>query len=167
MMIRISAWLARGAILLAGGLLAAAALPAEARLRWSLLGAPFVILGLWLGSYFTRFERLPTVGLVGIVALAGVALYFGLNATLVLIALLMALVGWDLDLFARRLRAFKRIEGGVVGRHLRATAIVSLIALGLVLLGLHIGSTVSFWPALLLAAVSFASLVALLRLSRA
>ncbi|MCR4404452.1 MAG: hypothetical protein NUW06_04120 [Candidatus Acetothermia bacterium] len=160
-----SVWFARAALLASGAFLVAAAIPAEAGLRWSLLGAAFVILGLWLGSYFTRFERLPTVGLAGMVALAGVAVYFGLNATFILIALLLAMVGWDLDLFARRLWGFVRIEGGVVSRHLRATAIVGLIGLGLVLLGLHVSSAVSFWPALLLAAVSFASLVALLRLS--
>jgi phage shock protein PspC (stress-responsive transcriptional regulator) len=162
-----SAWLARGALLGAGGCLAAAAIPAEAGLRWSLLAAVSIILGLWLGSYFTRLERLPTAGVAGMVVLAGVALYFGLNATLVLIALLLAMLAWDLDLFARRLRGFARIEGGVVARHLRATAIVGLITLGLLLLGLHISSGLSFWPALLLAAASFASLVALLRLASA
>lgn len=160
-----SAWVARGAILLAGGLLALAALPAQAVIRWSLLGLLSLLLGLWLGSYFTWLRRLPTAGLLGTLGLAAAALYFRLNAALVVTAFLMALIGWDLDLFARRVRAFKRIEGGVVGRHLRATLIVGLISLGSVLLGLHVSSTVSFWPAVLLAAVSFASLVALLRLS--
>jgi hypothetical protein len=162
-----SAWPARAALLLAGGLLAAAAIPAEAGIRWGLLGPLFVLLGLWLGSYSTRFDRLPTIGLLGTTGVAAAALYFRLNTTLVVTALLLALVGWNLGLFSRRLRGFKRIEGGVVGRHLRAMAIVVLITLGLVLLGLHISSTVSFWPALLLAAVSFASLVAILHLSNA
>jgi|GEM_PF-6945097 len=155
------AWLARGAGLSSGGLLAGALLSALPQVR---LGG-FLIIALWVGSYFARWDRVPTLGLLGMTGMAVAGLYFGLNATLTAAALVLALVGWDLDLFARRLRDFPRKEGGVVSHHLRATAVVAALALGLVLLGLHVHFTLSFGLALLLAVASFASLVAILRLS--
>lgn len=159
-------WLARSAILLGGGLLAGALAPAQAEVRWAGLGLIFVLLTIWLGSYFARWDRLPTLGLLGMMGMGVAGLYLGFNATVIAAALVLALLGWDLDLFARRLRDFERIDPGAVGRHLRAAAAVAALALGLVLLGLHVRLTLSFGLALLLAALSFVSLMAILRLGR-
>jgi len=158
-------WLARGAILSSGGLLAGALLPAFPQVRLGGLALDLAVIVLWLGSYFARWDRVPTLGLLGTVGMAAAALYFGLSATLITAALVAALVGWDLDLFARRLRDFERIGPGVVGHHLRSTALVGALALGLALFGFHVRFTLTFGLALFLAAVSFASLVAILRLS--
>ncbi|MFQ6090793.1 MAG: hypothetical protein ACE5LD_05075 [Candidatus Bipolaricaulia bacterium] len=160
-------WLARGAILLAGGLLVGALLPALPEVRLGGLALVFLVISLWLGSSFARWDGFPTLGLLATVGMAATALYFGLNATLSAAALVAALIGWDLDLFAQRLRGFERIDPGVVSQHLRATATVAALALGLALLGLHVHLSLSFGLALLLAVASFASLVAILRLSRA
>jgi len=159
--------LARSTILLAGGLLAGALLTAQPAVRWSGVGLDLLVIALWIGSYFARWDGVPTLGLLGMTGMTVAALYFGLNATLLAAALVAALVAWDLDLFARRLRDCERKEGGVVGQHLRATATVAALALGLALLGLHVHFSLSFGLALLLAVASFASLVAILRLSRA
>jgi hypothetical protein len=161
-----TAKLARGAILLSGGLLAGALPLAPAEVRWGGLGLILLLIALWIGSYFARWDRVPTLSLLGTVGLAIAALYFGLSATLIAAALVLALIGWDLDLVARRLRDFARVEGGVVGRHLRSTAIVAALALGLALLGLRVRLTLTFGLALLLAVASFASLVAILRLEK-
>ncbi len=158
------AWLARAAILGAGGALAVALLPAQAEVRWSGLIVDFSIMLLWLASYFLRWDHFPTAALLGTVAVAVVGLYFGLSATLIAVVLVLALVGWDLDLFGRRLRGFAQVKGEAIIRHLRATSIVAALALGLALLGLHLRFTLGFGLALLLAMASFASLVAILRL---
>ncbi len=162
------AWLARGALLLGGGLLAGAFLAAPVGLRFGGEGLLFLFLALWLGSSFLSgsWDRLPILGLGGLIGLAAGALYFELSPPLVLAAVAVILLGWDLDLFARRVRGFRRIEGGVVRRHLRATGLVTAGGLGLALLGLNIRFSMSFGLALLLALASFASLVAILRLAR-
>ena len=161
-----TAKLARGAILLSGGLLAGALLPARWAVTWSGLGLVLLLIALWIGSYFARWDRIPAFGLVGVTGLAVAGLYFGLDATLIAAALVLALVGWDLDLFARRLRDFAWVDPGVVRSHLRATAAVAALALGLALLGLHVRLTLSFGLALLLAVAMIASLVGILRMSR-
>ncbi len=158
------AWLARAAILGSGGLLAVALLSSRTGVRWGGLVIESLIVLLWWVSYFARWDRLPTAALLATAGVAVVGLYFGLNATVIAIALVLALVGWDLDLFGRRLRDFARVKRGVIARHLRATAIVAALGLGLTLLGLHLRLTLSFGLALLLAMASFASLVAILRL---
>lgn len=160
-------WLARGAILLSGGLLLGAFLPALPEVRLGGLALVLSVISLWLGSSFAHWDRVPTLGLLATVGTATTALYFGLDAMLSAASVVAALVGWDLDLFARRLRGFERKEGGVIGNHIRATIALAALALGLALLGLHIHLSLSFGLALLLAVASFASLVAILRLSRA
>jgi len=159
-------WVARGAILLSGGLLAGALIPAPSEVRLGGLVLDLLLVSLWVGSYFARWDRVPTAGLLATVGLATAALYFGLNATLCAAALVAALVGWDLDLFARRLRDFAQIDPGVIRGHLKSTALVATLGIGLALVGLHVRITLSFGLALLLAVASFASLVAILRLGR-
>lgn len=168
------AWLARAAILLGGGLLARAFLSAPLGTRFGGEGLLLVLLSLWLGSSFSRkagrsaWSRLPILGLGGLIGLAVWALYLELSPPLVLAAAALAFLGWDLDLFARRLRGFTRIEGGVVRRHFQAAGLLAAAGLGLAFLGLNLrfAFALSFGLALLLTFASFASLVTILRLAR-
>ncbi|MGQ9733548.1 MAG: hypothetical protein ACUVQU_00625 [Candidatus Bipolaricaulia bacterium] len=163
------AWLARGALLLGGMLLAGAFFAAPVGVRFGGEGLLFLLLSLWLGSSFlsgSLWDRLPILGLGGLISLAAGALYFELSPPLVLTAASLVLLGWDLDLFSRRVRGFSRLEGGVVRRHLQATGLVAASGLGLALLGLRLYFSLSFGLALLLALASFATLVAILRLAR-
>jgi len=143
-----------------------ALLSVRGAVRWGGLGLVFLVIAIWIESYFARWDLIPVVGLVGMTGLAVAGLYSGLDATLCAAASVLALVGWDLDLFARRLRDFPRIEGEVVGNHLKSTALVAALGIGLVLLGLHVRLTLSFGPALLLAVAMIASLVGILRMGR-
>lgn len=171
------AWLARTALLFGGGLLAKAflAAPIWSGARLGGEGLLLALLALWLGSSFSPragraasalWDRVPILGLGGLLGLAAGALYLELSPPLVLAAAALVLLGWDLDLFARRLRGFMRIEGGVVRRHLWSVGLLAAVGLGLALLGLNLRFALSFGLALLLAIASFASLVAILRLAR-
>jgi hypothetical protein len=165
-------WLARTALLLAGGLLARAFSTAPIWARFGGEGLLLASLALWLGSSFSRkaghpaWDRLSLLGLGGLIGSAVGALYFELSPLLVLTAASLVFLGWDLDLFARRLSGFARIEGGVVRRHLQSAGLVAACGLGLALLGLNLRFALGFGLALLLAFASFASLVAILRLAR-
>lgn len=160
--------LAWSLVLASYGLALAAYWTLEAHLRLAGMALLSLIALLWLGSYPLKLkqERLPSVGLVGMTVLIALGLYLGLNKTLLALALVAALAGWDLDLFARRLRAVAMIESGVITHHLLASFAVAGLALGLLLAGLYVRLQLSFGMALLLATVSFLSLVLILRLGR-
>ncbi len=159
--------LAWGLVFTGYGLILAACWPLEVHLRLTGFALASLIALLWLGSYPLRQERLPSVGLVGMTVLIAAGFYLGLRRELLAPALVAALAGWDLDLFARRLRSVRAIECKVIIRHLLTSFAVAGLALGLLLAGLFVRLQLSFGLALLLAAVSFVSLVLILRLGQA
>ena len=167
---RVLRWLARGlawGLILAGcGLTLAAYWSLEVHLRLAGIALLSLIALLWLGSYPLGQERLPSAGLVGMTVLVAVGFHLGLKGGLLAPALVAALAGWDLDLFARRLRPVGAIEPKVITRHLLASFAVAGLALGLLLAGLSLRLELNFGLALLLATVSFFSLVLILRLGR-
>jgi len=98
------------------------------------------------------------------IAIAVAGMLYGLKA-LAPIALILALAGWDLDLFSKRLEKFARVEGDLELNHLKRLAVISAAALLLVALALIARLKLSFGIALAISLVSLASLIVILRLA--
>lgn len=132
-----------------------------------LSGAPFslIIGGIWLvNSWRAKWSWLSSASFVVIVALAVVAALYGPKA-LAPIALILALFGWDLDLFSKRLEKFQKVEGDLELNHLKRLLIMSTISLILVAIALIAQFKLSFGIALAISLVGLASLIAILRLA--
>jgi len=165
-------WFTWGLIALAGGLLGLgwAALPLES---WARPAGPCLIsliTALWVGSHFgsgsLRWERLPSAGLVGLVLLAAGELYLGPGKVLPALAVALALLGWELELFLRRLWGLGRVKPKLILHHLVASGLTVGTAVALLLVGFYLRLGLTFGLTLLLAVVGFASLVVILRLAR-
>lgn len=130
-----------------------------------LIGAPWIA-GCWLLGLIGRqrgWDWSAPLGSIGFVSAAAFGVWRGAPAAWMLFATVSALVAWDLDVFAQRMRRAKRVAGEaeLIQSHLRRVSIAG--GLGLALGGLAVSVRVEFsfgWALLL-------GLLALLGLSRA
>lgn len=91
----------------ASGLLAAGLAAQE---RW-LLAALAIGLGVgWLAGSWRQWSAANTVGLAGHITLAVAAAMIGVSGSLLLVAVVLALAGWDLHRFSQRVGQAARIE---------------------------------------------------------
>lgn len=100
--------------------------------RWVGAVASVALGGLWLAAQQRGWNGVEALGLVGFVSLAAVGVLLGLAAPMLLVGVVVALVAWDLDRFARRLRSAGHVEAerALVRAHLQRV----LLAVGLGLL---------------------------------
>jgi hypothetical protein len=118
---------------------------------------------LWLLGRRRDWDWMASVVLIFLVGAAAGGLWLDLGAGWMLIGVVAALSAWDLDHFARRLRAVGRVEGArdLERRHLLRLLIVDGLGLLLAAVALKIKVGLSFGAAFLL------GLLAVVGLSRA
>ena len=134
----------------------------------SLLACGFALHDQWVGTavvlaagalwLLAQWRALPWASPAGLVAqgiAAAVAMLLGVGGVWPVLALVAALVAWDLDQFSQRMRAAGRVDDalGQERRHIRRILIVAGLGglLGLAALSLQV--RLSFGLALLLAVV--------------
>jgi hypothetical protein len=159
-----------GWILPAGTVLAAAVLAVGYGLHGMWQGAAVALATgvLWLVGQRRRWKRVAAVALVIWVGAAAIGLEMGVGGGWMLVGVVAALVAWDLDHFAWRMRVVGRVQDADVlaRRHLRRSLAVA--ALGLFLgaaalsLRIRLGFAVAFLLALL-ALVGLSRVVGFLR----
>jgi hypothetical protein len=106
--------------------------------HWVGATASIVLGGLWLAGLRRGSNGIEGVGLVGFVGIAAVGAWLELSASVLLVGIVAALVAWDLDRFAQRLRSAGYVEAEpvLVRAHLQRLLIVAGVGL---LLGLLAG----------------------------
>ena len=119
---------------------------------WQLV---FAIVGLgvvWFIGEGKGWRGLPEAGLIIFIGLAALGLYLEKPAFLMLLGSIVALVTWDLSLFARRLAQAEWIENDVTVRRTHWQRLAMTAGLGLLLSGLALGVAIpmSFGVAIIL-----------------
>ena len=106
--------------------------------QWIGVAASVALGCLWLAGLRRGWQGTEVLGLAGFVGVAAVGVWLEVAAPILLAGVVAALVAWDLDRFAQRLRSAGQIEQepALVRAHLRQLPIVA--GLGL-LLGLAAG----------------------------
>ncbi len=138
------------------------------------LGTAYALANLWIpGAVISlvglalalRRHRTAAGGawlmVVVVSGLAAVGAWIGLDPWLLLLGLIASLSAWDLDAFARQVKAADAVEPALEGRHLRRLLVVDGIGLLLAGLALTVQVRLSFGLAVAVA------IVALVGLSRA
>jgi hypothetical protein len=107
---------------------------------------------LWLAGWARQLDWTATAGLVAYTGLAANGIWLGLGAGWMLLALVAALVAWDLAPFQRRMASTDgvRKQGAVERRHLVRLGLVVGLGSVLALLTLGIELRLTFLSALLL-----------------
>ena len=147
---RVTAWL-----LPVGTVLAAAALATGYGLNGSWGGAvvALVVGAVWLAGQWRRWGWVASVALVLLIGVAAVGLGGGVGGGWMLVGVVVALVAWDLDRFAWRMRVAGYVEGvdALERRHLRRLLIVAGAGLLLGAVALSVKIRLGFAVAFLLA----------------
>jgi hypothetical protein len=162
---RVTAW-----FLPASTVFAAAALAAGYGLNalWGGAAIALVVGAFWLTGQWRRWGWVTSAALVLLTGAAAMGLWLGVGGGWALVGVVAALVAWDLDRFAWRMRAVGRVEDAdaLERRHLwRLLAVCGVgLLLGAVALGFRIqlGFAVAFVLALL-AVLGLSRLVGFLR----
>jgi hypothetical protein len=122
---------------------------------WAGTAAVLAAGALWLLSQWRALPWASTAGLVAQAIAAAAAMLLGVGGGWPVLALVAALVAWDLDQFSQRMRAAGRVDDapGQERRHIRRLLIVAGLGglLGLVALSFQV--RLSFGLALVLAVV--------------
>jgi hypothetical protein len=129
---------------------------------WAGTAAILAVGALWLLGQLrppTRPGALPwtsSVAFVMLVIAAAVAMLLSVGAAWPLLGLVAALVTWDLDHFAQRMQAAKRVDDrpGLERGHIQRLLIVAAVGYLLAAVGLVLQLRLSFGLALLLAALA-------------
>ncbi len=156
--------LAQGAVALATLTLVASlsawSVEAEGQSALGVLGISIALGGLWLVSLQQGWGWTASPELLAFVCLSALGAWLGASAVGTLSAVVAALVAWDLQRFAERLRRAERVEAEapLVEAHVRRLAIIG--GLGLLLGGIALVWHVqlSFWWTLSLSLIALAGL---------
>jgi hypothetical protein len=147
---RMTAWL-----LPAGTVLAAVVLAMGYGLNglWGGAAVALVVGVFWLAGQWCRWEWVASVALVLLIGVAAVGQSGGVGGGWMLAGVVVALVAWDLDRFAWRMRVAGYVEGVDVleRRHLRRLLIVVGAGLLLGAIALNVKIRLGFAVAFLLA----------------
>lgn len=124
--------------------------------QWLIGLATATLGGLWLAGQARDWRWTTPLGLPLILAAGGSLSGGFLSPGLALAAVLLALSGWDLDRFSRRLRAIENAADpeGMDKRHLLYLLTICLVGMSLGAAGLLINLRLGFWLALFLAALA-------------
>jgi hypothetical protein len=154
-----TAWLLPAGIVLAVAVLA---IGYGLSALWRGAAVALAVGAFWLAGQWRRWGWVASVALVLLIGAAAVGLWSGVGGGWMLVGVVTALVAWDLDRFAWRMRAVGRVEDvDVFGRrHLQRLLTVGGIGLLLGAVALSLRVRLGFAVAFLLA------LLAVLGLSR-
>lgn len=144
-----------GWLLPVGTVLAAAALATGYGLSglWGGSAVALVVSAFWLVGQWRKWGWVASVALVLLIGAAAVGLGMGIGGGWMLVSVVVALVAWDLDRFAWRMRAAGRVEGvdALERRHLWRLLIVAGAGLLLGAVALSVKIRLGFAVAFLLA----------------
>ena len=120
--------------------------------RWAAAAAALAAGVLWLAGWWRRIAGTEGAGLLAFTGLAAWGLWLGLGAGWMLLAVVGALVAWDLAPFQRRMAATDRVQeqAAIERRHLARLGLVIGLGCFLALLALGIELRLTFLPILLL-----------------
>lgn len=126
------------------------------------VGVAAVLAGgaLWLLGQLRALDWASSAALVMQAVAAAVAVLLAVSGGWPVLGLVAALVAWDLDQFAQRMRAAGRVDDapGLERRHIRRLLVVAAIGAVLGAIGLGLRVRLSFGLALLLAALAMLGL---------
>lgn len=151
--------IARGGWLLSYGILSLLLL-IHGEWPWATLTGAFGIFAL-LTSY-GRWSWLGSLNLLGLLSITGFVA-ITLSPWGALLSVVVGLIAWDSELFARRLEPFAEIPRMIARTHLTRLGLIAFVSVGLGAVALTIQLSVSFGWALL---VAFSFLIAFLLLLR-
>ncbi len=120
------------------------------------LGAVSLLTSYGRWSWFVSLDLCVLLALAGFVGIT-------LSAWGALLSVVLGLIAWDVELFARRLEPFAEIPRVIVCTHLRRLGLIALVSIALGAVALTVPISLSFGWALL---VAFGFLMAFLLLLR-
>jgi hypothetical protein len=136
---------------------------ASVALAWSYAAADlnvparwFLVIGaLWILALWRRLNWLSSLAVLVFVAAAALGLWIGLPPSLMVLAAVGALVGWDLAAFTRRLRLAAPTDDvhGMEMRHLARVSIVAALAIAIAALSVLVHIRIPFELAVTLALI--------------
>ncbi len=137
-----------------------------ASLIWALVVAAVGIL--WLMGAWRDWNGAASVGLIAFVSAAGFGIWQGLPAGWMLVSMILALVAWDLDGSASRLREAGHVQGELALKRAHLERLLIVAGLGLLLGGVALGVRVhlGFWWDLVLGVLAIVCLSQVFRLMR-
>ncbi len=135
---------------------------------WAGVVAVLAAGGLWLLGHRRSLPWTSSLCLVVQTVAAAVAVLYGVWGGWPVISLVAALVAWDLDEFAQRMRAAERVDDapGQERRHIQRVLVVAGIGGLLAIVGLVLQVRLSFGLALLLAALAMLGLSLIIGIMR-